>query len=238
LPDSREPKAILFDLDDTIIAHSTAGDSCWQELCNRFAPLVEGLKAEKLLDAVNRVRDWYWDDPERHRRGRLNLIIARRELVALAFSNLGINNTDLANQLADAYSAEREEAVTLFPGAVDTLKHFRNRGIKLALVSNGSGELQRKKIERFNLVPFFDCITIEGEFGLGKPDERVFLHTLEKLSAAAKEAWMVGDNLEWDVAGAQKAGIYGIWVDWQGNGLPESSTVRPDRIVNSISELV
>ncbi len=238
MPDLRKPKAILFDLDDTIIAFSSAGDECWQELCNRFAPLTGGLEAEKLLEAIDEVRNWYWDDPERHRRGRLNLVAARRELVSLAFSNLGIDNAAIANRLADAYSTEREEAVTLFPGAIDTLNHFRDNGLKLALLSNGASELQRKKIERFKLASFFDCIIIEGELGFGKPDKRVFLHALEKLGAAAGEAWMVGDNLEWDVAGAQQVGIYSIWVDWQGGGLPESTTVRPDRIIGNISELM
>jgi len=236
--DLQEPRAILFDLDDTIIAHGTAGDKCWRELCDRFAPLIGGIDAVRLMEAIDEARNWYWDDPERHRRERLNLVIARRELVTLAFSNLGIDDTDIAFQLADAYSTEREEGVTLFPGAIDTLKHFLNQGVKLALVSNGSSEFQRKKIERFNLEPYFDCITIEGEFGAGKPDERVLLHTIEKLGAVAGDAWMVGDILEWDVAGAQKVGIYGIWVDWKGEVLPESTAIRPDRIVNNISELI
>ena len=49
---------------------------------------------------------------------------------------------------------------------------------------------------------------------------------------------MVGDNLLNDVGGAQAVGIYGVWVDGQGTGLPEDSPVKPDRIVRSIVELV
>ena len=49
---------------------------------------------------------------------------------------------------------------------------------------------------------------------------------------------MVGDSLEWDIAPAQKLGIYGIWVDWRNEGLLESATVKPDRIITAISELV
>jgi FMN phosphatase YigB (HAD superfamily) len=48
---------------------------------------------------------------------------------------------------------------------------------------------------------------------------------------------MVGDKLDWDVAGAQAVGIFGIWLDRAGTGLPDAST-HPDRIVRSISELV
>jgi FMN phosphatase YigB (HAD superfamily) len=49
---------------------------------------------------------------------------------------------------------------------------------------------------------------------------------------------MVGDKLDWDVAGAQAVGIFGIWLDKAGAGLPQDSTTQPDRIVRSISELV
>ena len=73
---------------------------------------------------------------------------------------------------------------------------------------------------------------------MGKPDKRIFLHALERLNTSPKNAWMVGDNLDWDVAGAQQLGIYGIWVDWRGEGLPELSLVQPDRIIRNISELL
>lgn len=48
---------------------------------------------------------------------------------------------------------------------------------------------------------------------------------------------MVGDDLQRDIAGAQALGLFTIWVDWRSAGLPESSPVRPDRIIRSINEL-
>lgn len=53
----------------------------------------------------------------------------------------------------------------------------------------------------------FDYILIEGEFGAGKPDKSVFIHVLEKLDVAPQESWMIGDNLEHDMSGAQRVGI-------------------------------
>jgi putative hydrolase of the HAD superfamily len=49
---------------------------------------------------------------------------------------------------------------------------------------------------------------------------------------------MIGDDLNRDVAGAQKSGIFGVWVDWRQNGLPPSASVKPDHIVYRISELL
>ena len=91
-------------------------------------------------------------------------------------------------------------------------------GVKLALITNGSAEGQRGKVVRFELERFFGCIVIEGEFGVGKPDERVYKHALAALATDPEDAWMVGDNLEWEVAVPQRLGLRGIWVDWAGGG--------------------
>jgi putative hydrolase of the HAD superfamily len=48
---------------------------------------------------------------------------------------------------------------------------------------------------------------------------------------------MVGDHLDFDVAGAQQLGLEGIWIDRAGAGLPAESAVRPDRIIRSLTEL-
>jgi putative hydrolase of the HAD superfamily len=155
----------------------------------------------------------------------------------MAFSRLGIDAPELAVELADAYAEMREGGAHPFPGAIDTIQHFRDGGVRLGLVTNGGAEMQRGKIERFGLVPYFDCILIEGEFGAGKPDKSVFRHILEQLGVTAGDTWMVGDDLQRDIAGAQALGLFTIWVDWRGGGLPESSPVQPDRIIGSITEL-
>jgi putative hydrolase of the HAD superfamily len=97
---------------------------------------------------------------------------------------------------------------------------------------------QCRKVKRFGLKDYFDYIIIEGDFGIGKPDERVFKQVLLELNTTAEAAWMVGDSLAFDITGGKNAGLSTVWVDWQGTGLPEPTPVRPDRIVRSIAELV
>lgn len=192
----------------------------------------------KLRDTIKRIGDWYYSDPERLRWAGQNLRDARREVVSISLSCLGIDNPELSNKLADSYGTEKERATFVYPGAIETINRFKNDGVRLALVTNGSSEGQRRKIERFGLIPLFDCILIEGEVGVGKPDERFFRHALEQLGINPSEAWMVGDRLKEDIGGAQSMGIFGIWVDWRGEGLPESPTVIPDRIIRTLSELL
>jgi putative hydrolase of the HAD superfamily len=80
-------------------------------------------------------------------------------------------------------------------------------------------------------------IVIEGEFGAGKPDEAVYRHALAALGARAEDTCMVGDHLDFDVAGAQQLGMRGIWIDRAGAGLPAGCVVRPDRIIRTLAEL-
>jgi putative hydrolase of the HAD superfamily len=49
---------------------------------------------------------------------------------------------------------------------------------------------------------------------------------------------MIGDNLEWEVVAPQRLGIYAIWIDVHGEGLPDGSAVKPDRIIRSLTELL
>ena len=58
------------------------------------------------------------------------------------------------------------------------------------------------------------------------------------LGVTAPDTWMIGDNLEWEIAAPQRLGIYAIWMDVHGDGLPPGSTVKPDRIIRSLSELL
>jgi putative hydrolase of the HAD superfamily len=232
------PEAIIFDLDDTIITGDFGTDELWKTLCYQHAEFIEGLSGDILFSEVNKARDWYWADSERHRIKRLNLIKARREMVEFVFSKLGIENEKVCHSFADSYTVKRQEMITLIPGSIDTLVHFKKTGAAMALITNGASDFQRQKIGRFDLAQYFEYILVEGEFGAGKPDISVFVHALGKLGVTPDKAWMVGDDLKRDILGANQAGIFSVWVDWQNNGLPDNSPAHPDRIITTISELV
>jgi putative hydrolase of the HAD superfamily len=218
---SNKLKAALFDLDDTLATWDAVAEETWMETCRKFATRVHGIQVDLLYTTIKEMREWYQSDPERHRYMRMNLEKYRREMMEMVFDRLGINNPDLAVQIADSYSNNREKATSLLPGAIELLNRLRKEKIKTGLITNGSSRIQRRKIERFNLACLFDSILIEEEFGAGKPDEKIFLHSLDKLDAKPNQTWMVGDDLERDIAGAKRVGIFAIWVDWRGKAYPD-----------------
>jgi putative hydrolase of the HAD superfamily len=231
------PKGLLCDMDDTILNSSGARELCWREAFAGEAGRLAGLEWTAFIEAVTRTERWFWTDPERHRRGRMDLVAACRETTSGALAGLGFDLPDLAAALADRYRDLREARFCVFPGALETLAYLRARGVRLAMMTNGTAADQRRKIDRFGLDRYFDRILIEGELGVGKPHPDVYTNALAALECAPAEAWSIGDNLEWDVVGPQRLGVYGIWIDGRGSGLPADSPARPDRIVRSIGEL-
>ena len=228
------PRGLLVDLDDTILDDTGAVDSCWTEACLEYDFAGD---RRTLIETIQRVRDWYWSDPDRHRVGRADMSRARRHIVRTALRELQHDDDHLAHRIADRYSELRDFKLCLLPDAIDTLMWIRASGCRLALVTNGAGDAQRRKIARFDLSRLFDAIVVEGELGCGKPDPRVYERSLELLDVAPSAAWMIGDNLEWDVAAPQRLGLKGVWIDRSGAGVPPSSGVRPDRIVRNLAEL-
>ena len=232
-----KPRAMLVDLDDTIIDYHSGVDPCWRIVCADAAERVSGLDADELYREILQRRDWYWSDSERHRIGRANLSDASISIVDWSLRRLGFDLPDLAHDLGLSYRGKREERAELFPGAVEALRRFRSHGIGLALITNGTRAAQRGKLERFDLEQHFDHIFIEGETGFGKPEQEVYLMAMAALGSEPADTWCVGDNLEWEVAAPQRLGIYSVWVDPTGVGPPAGSSVTPDRIVASIAEL-
>ncbi len=230
-------KALLVDLDDTLLDYTGGVDESWEEACTHVAAPA-GVDPASLAAAIGRARHWFWSDPERHRRERVAMLGAWRKITAHALEEVGAPDAPLAAAIAHDFAARRWERMGLFPGVSDALGRLRERGVSLALVTNGDRSEQRRKVEQFDLGRFFDMILIEGEFGAGKPEESVYRHVLAALDARPAEAWMVGDNLEWDVAGPQRLGLRGVWVDAQGQGLPEPAATRPDVIIRAFTEIL
>jgi|WetSurMetagenome_2_1015567.scaffolds.fasta_scaffold10298_7 putative hydrolase of the HAD superfamily len=231
------PPYLFFDLDDTLLDYSASGRRCWQELFLEYAPRF-GVTVEQLTFTHQQTSDWYWSNPERHRTGRLDLRSARRQVMQLILEKLGLNERALGDEMADAFTLRREEMFAPFPGAIETLQEFKRGGIRMGLITNGNGEFQRNKIRRFDLTRFFEAVIIEGEFGAGKPDRRVFLAAMESLGAAPAQAWMVGDDLGRDIQPAQELGLGTVWVDFENAGLPAVCPISPMLIVRSITELL
>ena len=238
------PKAILFDLDDTLISPHHHRTVFWHDAVRDVWREKEGLsdlEPKDIVDLVNKIdrsATEFWSIPDRHKSGRLDIRTARFKIIDNAIGSDERYDRNTRWLIADRCGALMFEKTTLFPDAISTLKQLKMEGIKLALVTNGASEAQRAKINKFDLEQYFLHVQIEGEAGVGKPELKAYEIAMEKLNVLAKETWMVGDNIDWEVIAPQKLGIFSIWRDPRGYGiLPEGTLAKPDRIIRKLSEL-
>src|SRR5439155_11242228 len=97
-----------------------------------------------------------------------------------ALRQAGIDDPALAREIAVHYGAVRTASHRLFPDVLRTLDRLHRR-YHLGIITNGMTEIQREKIQRLGLEPYFDIILISQEVGLTKPDPRLFRMAIERV---------------------------------------------------------
>jgi putative hydrolase of the HAD superfamily len=237
------PRAILFDLDDTLLVAFGGSQSQWERTIGAATAHFAPVEPRVIVEAIQAASAELWADPSRHKYWRHRIGDARRKIVSTAFADLAARGyrmpgAAVGDELADKYETLHNAELRMFPDAHQTLDRLKERGVLLALITNGAAEPQRAKVVRFALEHRFEHIQIEGEHGFGKPEDRAYTHAMEVLGVEPHETWMVGDNLEWEVVGPQRLGIHAIWHDGYGLGLPAGSDIRPDRIIRRLKELL
>src|SRR5690349_13627569 len=148
------PKAVLFDLDDTLIRAYAQPEEAWTRLLHVFAVHLDAHDAaaiERVRVAVMEASRAFWNDQKSAARWRLDIPQARRLAVRQGLARLGNEDEALADKIADAFTEMRRNEYRVYPDAHATVDSLRDAGVKLALVTNGSSDMQRYKIERFDL---------------------------------------------------------------------------------------
>ncbi|MBS2533294.1 HAD family hydrolase [Catenulispora sp. NF23] len=91
--------------------------------------------------------------------------------------------------------------------AVDVLTRLRERGVRLAVVSNDDKGTVREELLAFGLLEFFEVVVGSNLIGCEKPEPRIFATALDRIGCRPHEVWFVGDGVLNDIFGAFAAGI-------------------------------
>ena len=134
----------------------------------------------------------------------------------------------LAEDAFATFYAARNQ-VTLFDDAAISLKHLSAR-YRLASLSNGNADL-----ERIGLSQYFELRLSARDVGVMKPDAAIFTHLCQALALAPAQIAHIGDDHELDVLGAQRAGLFAVWLNRDGRDWPHPQ--RPDLEVADLHQL-
>ena len=229
------PAALLFDLDDTLIRAYANRQAAWRDHLAAYATALHPHDVIRIADTISSCAARFWRDPQVYDRGGHDLVAARRAIVGEAFAECVIDLPELAVEIADAFTAKRQRGYELYPDTVPVLTALQNSGVRLGLLTNGGRDSQRAKLNRFALAPFFQFIGISEELGIAKPEAAIFHQALAALDSTAASTWMVGDHLEWDVAGAQAVGMAAVWFNPDAAAVPAHA--MPDHVVTRLGQL-
>ncbi len=128
-----------------------------------------------------------------------------------------------------------DELVTPIEGARELLAVLAQRAIPTAILTNGWSPLQYLKIAR--ALKYDGPVLVSDELGMLKPDPGAFAKLIEVLAVDRACIWFVGDNPTTDIAGAQAAGLRGVWFDWEHMSYPADAP-KPDFRIARLDELL
>ena len=120
----------------------------------------------------------------------------------------------------------------LADGVRTRLEALRAAGWRIAVITNGPVSSQARKVEVTGLGDLVDAVCISEEVGVTKPDPHIFRVAAERAGATLEDAWMVGDNLDADIAGGHGVGAATILVRRTDEWLRTSYDGEPDLVVD------
>jgi putative hydrolase of the HAD superfamily len=212
-------KAILFDLDDTLLDRTTSLEVFVQQQHRRY-------KLDHVPYAAYRLRFLELDQ-----RG-----YAEKPQVFQALISEFAVPASVEVLLGD-FEQEAWNSCTLLPDAAEVLAELRVRGYKLGVITNGEDWSQMRKLRVTGLQPLVDSIVISGNERIKKPDPRIFTRAAERLAVRPDECAFVGDHARNDIYGAGAVGMKTVW--YPGDQVwPAELAVAPDHIIQSLSALL
>jgi HAD superfamily hydrolase (TIGR01549 family) len=218
-------KGITLDLDDTlwpIWPTIERAEKVLHHWLVQHAPMAAALFSSPA--ALREIRDHIASArPEL----RSDLSAVRRESIRLALYRAG-ENPLLAEPAFEAFFAERQR-VTLFDDALPALE-FLSARYPLVSLSNGNADLVR-----VGLAPYFRAAISAREFGVGKPDARIFHAAAGAVDLTPHDVLHIGDDATLDALGALNAGMQAAWLN-RGDALWPHD-LQPDVTVSGLAEL-
>jgi putative hydrolase of the HAD superfamily len=226
-------KAVLFDLDETLIDARAGLDAAHEAVARKLRDHLRehGIRAD---EATIRSKLDEFDD-----RMNMETKYNRDDWWPLLLQELGLKKKvprQTIEGLTKLYWSTYANVSGLYPDAGATLNYLKEKGYRLGLITDTDGRpgIKSKRLKRFDFIGLFDVVVVGGEdTSRTKPSPEPFLLAASKLGLRAEECAVVGDKPFTDIKGAKAAGMRAVWVKRRDWGIEEPA----DLVVGSLAEL-
>lgn len=219
---------ILLDADMTLLDFHRSEREALCRVLDRY-----GLpRSEETVRTYSRINDALWKALARGEVDQDFLIVER--FAALQRSVGGDSDPRAMNR---DYAGFLAEEAWLLPGALEFCRRLRENGLELAIATNGMTTAQRGRYHRSGLDQVVPHLFISMELGVQKPNPAFFQIILDRLGAdGPSQAVMIGDGLDTDILGGNRAGIDTIW--FNSADKPLSGPARPTYTAAGYDEIL
>ncbi len=197
-------KVVVFDVDNTLIDSIGAVKGC----------IEAGAKASSITLPDNFMDLYYEADKficDEIKAGRLVRVNAGLPLWGGFLRRLGCE--EKYDEFVKGYSDASFSSLKTIDGAEQTLDYLHKK-YPLAIASNSSSVSQKRRLEKVNLLRYFDKFCFSGDLGYEKPNPKFFETLISSLGVNADEIFYIGDSYRVDIEGAKNCGITTCWYDY------------------------
>ena len=215
-------KAVIFDLDNTLIDFMKMKRISCEAAINAMIDAGLNVDKDKAMELLFKIYGEHgFEDPK----------IFQRFLLKLTKK---IDYNILANGIV-AYRKVRVGFLDPYPGVPYVLNKLKDKGLKLAILSDAPRLKAYLRLASMKFTNFFDAIVTFDDTKSEKPNILPFKVALKKLNLRAEDCLMVGDRPERDIKGARKLGMKTCFARY---GHLISDKVEADYEINDIKEML
>lgn len=191
-------RAILFDLDDTLLDDRGATMRALDVFLTTHGFGRAGREAHLASWRSISARHWL-----RYESGEVTFLEQRRcrvrEFLGRTLSD------DQADQAFGCYASAYERSWKLLPGVSEFLVKTRN--IPKVIVTNGEREQQLRKVSATGLADHIVGVVTPADCGYWKPHPKIFLAAADLVEVPVSECTMVGDDEIRDLVPSKQLGM-------------------------------
>ena len=195
-------KAVIFDLDNTLVDFVEAKIKACEAVVERLGCG----DANELLQYFLRWKHGF----ESH------------ENIADYLKDKRIYSEELYRECCEIYDRVKLESITLYPGIKEVLENLKQKGVKLAVVTDAENGHAISRLKKVSLEKYFDVVISADMTGKRKPEPDSLLLALKKLGVRAEEAAIVGDSLRRDVEAGKRLGMFTVYAAYGDRNFFES----------------
>lgn len=196
--DLSEVKGLLLDLDDTLYHYEPVHKIAF-EACAQVAESNYQIQKEEFRSLWKIARDKVHIDVHGQGASHSRLLYLQK----LYELHSGKTNADFALELEEVYWNVFLKEMTFRNGVESFLQKAQKLGIRMAIVTDLTAQIQLQKWQKLELHRYIDFMISSEEAGVEKPSPYIFELALQKLQLQVNEVAMIGDNALKDIAGAQ-----------------------------------